>query len=231
MFQAGYWVLGRWRGVPIKLHFTIVLGALVFCEFRWDPGFFLAYPCLILIHELGHAAFVRRLGHRVAAVEVTGFGGVCRWSGHATDSEEALIAWGGVVAQLLVFAVATLWLRHFLPTSAFGWQVAMTLTHTNLWLVVLNLLPIPPLDGARAWGIFGALRDRRSSNLPRENWRDRAADAEGAWFDKLRPRAKRPGASEVDIEAEGPLNSDAQQAIDRLLKSVTGKARNTEHDD
>ncbi|HWZ92424.1 MAG TPA: hypothetical protein VNW92_26345 [Polyangiaceae bacterium] len=237
MFGSGYWRLGRWRGAPVLLHFSILLGLLVFGGFRWSAGFFVAYPCLILVHELGHAALVRRCGHRVVGIEVTGLGGVCRWSGNASPFEEALIAWGGVLAQLALFALTLLWLKLLPPTSELAWDLTATFTHTNLWLVAVNLIPIPPLDGARAWGIFGAFRERGSAGLPHGTWRDHSVDAQRAWFDELRGRhnpsnpSNPSSAEEFSPNAVGPLSSETQQALDRLLKSVTGKARDSERGD
>jgi stage IV sporulation protein FB len=232
MFRRGYLRLGRWRGVPIKLHWSILLALVVFSRFRWSPGFFVAYPCLVLIHELGHALLVRRIGHRVVSVEATGLGGVCAWSGNATPFEEAAIAWGGVLAQLALLIAAELCLWVLPPTSRFGWEVMGTFTDTNLWLMAINLMPIPPLDGARAWGIIRAYGERGPANLPHGTWRDRSADAQRPWFDKLRKtRRKAAAGSEFEASPDGPLNAETQQAIDRLLKGVTGKTRDSERGD
>ncbi|HTA90077.1 MAG TPA: hypothetical protein VK745_10890 [Polyangiaceae bacterium] len=232
MFRRGYWRVGRWRGVPIKLHWSILLVALVFSRFRFLPGFFVAYPCLVLLHELGHALLVRRLGHRVVRVEVTGLGGVCDWSGNATPFEEAAIAWGGVLAQLALLIAAELCLWALPPTSRFGWEVLSTFTDTNLWLMAINLMPIPPLDGAHAWGIIKAYRERGSANLPHGTWRDRSADTQRAWFDKLRKTSRKaPAHSEFEASPNGPLSPETQHAIDRLLKGVTGKTRDSERGD
>jgi hypothetical protein len=235
MFRSGYWRLGRWHGAPVLLHFSVLLGLLVFGGFRSSLGFFVAYPCLILVHELGHAALVRRCGHRVVGIEVTGLGGVCHWSGNASPFEEALIAWGGVLAQLALFALTLLWLKLLPPKSELAWDLTATFTHTNLWLVAVNLIPIPPLDGARAWGIFRAFRERGSTgSLPHGTWRDHSADAQRAWFDELRGRhaTRNPrSAEEFNPDSVGPLSSETQQTLDRLLKSVTGKARDSERGD
>ncbi|HEY4102931.1 MAG TPA: hypothetical protein VGM44_03535 [Polyangiaceae bacterium] len=225
MFGGGYWQVGRFRGAPIRLHFSILLGLVVFSRFSWLPGFFVAFPCLVLLHELGHAILVKRFGHDLTQVELTGLGGACHWSGNASPFEEAAIAWGGVLAQLLLYAGTRLWLRLAPPETWFGAQVAFTFTDTNLWLVAINLMPIPPLDGARAWQIFSAWNDRGPANLPHGTWRDHDRNAQRAWFDKLRPETRAKRSSEP--ETDGPLSADAQQAIDRLLKNVTGKAKNS----
>jgi hypothetical protein len=110
--------------------------------------------------------------------------------------------------------------------------MAGTFTETNLSLVALNLLPIPPLDGARAWRIFRAFRQRGSARFPQGTWRDHAPDAQRAWFDKLGAQSRRPGrGAQPDLDPEGALSPEAQAAIDRLLRGVTGKARNSRRND
>src|SRR4051812_9526890 len=121
MFRAGYWQIGRFRGAPVRLHFSILLGLMLFGGFSWRPGFFLAYPLLVLLHELGHAALVHRCGHSVDALEVTGLGGACHWSGNSTPFEESLIAWGGVLAQLAVYVGARAWELAWPAESDFAW--------------------------------------------------------------------------------------------------------------
>jgi hypothetical protein len=197
MFRSGYLTIGRWRGAPIKLHWSIPVAAVVLNGFQFRPGILLAFTLLILIHELGHAVMVRLLGHRVVAVEVTGLGGLCHWSGNASPFEDSLIAWGGVLAQLLLWFATTFWLWFGLdatPPSAFVWDVIAVFTSTNLWLMALNLIPLEPLDGARAWKIFGAWRDRGPGDLPYGTWRDHSRHAQLHWYDRLRgkSRAKKP---------------------------------------
>lgn len=224
MFRSGYWQIGRFRGAPIRLHFSILLGLLFFSRFTWSPGLFVAYPVLVLLHELGHAALVRRCGHSVDALEVTGLGGACHWSGNSTPFEESLIAWGGVLAQLAVYVAATIWELVSPPESDFAWQVLRTFTDTNLWLMALNLLPIPGFDGARAWAIFRNYRMRGAAGVPQGSWRGGSADDQQAWYSGKRPRPG-PRPPRADVDSDGPLNAEAQRALDRLLKSVTGKAK------
>ncbi|MEZ4248025.1 MAG: hypothetical protein R3B99_07280 [Polyangiales bacterium] len=37
MFSTGFWTIGRYRGIPIRLHWSIPLGAL-FGRFAFVPG-------------------------------------------------------------------------------------------------------------------------------------------------------------------------------------------------
>lgn len=167
MFSSGFLRLGRIRGVPVRFHWSVALGALIFSGFRFAPAFWLAFPVLVLIHELGHALIAQRLGHRALGIEVTGFGGLCHWDPRgASPLHHALVAWGGVVAQLALFvaAIAYLLIR---PGVFYAWeaQVLHVFTTTNLFIIVLNLLPFPPLDGARAWTLFRHLRGPGAARL------------------------------------------------------------------
>jgi stage IV sporulation protein FB len=170
VFTSGFIEFGRVRGVPIRFHWSVLIGALFFSGFRFAPAFWLSFPLLVLIHELGHAFVVQRLGHRALGIEVTGFGGLCHWDPRfASRLDHALVAWGGVAAQFVLFLIATAYL--FVsggPRYAWEAQVLSVFTTTNLWLMALNLLPIPPLDGARAWTLFGELKALRQRGWRRK---------------------------------------------------------------
>jgi stage IV sporulation protein FB len=167
--MTGAWSLGRIGGVAVRLHWSALLGAIFFSGFRFAPGAWLGFVAVILVHELGHALVVRVTGQHVFGVDVHGLGGECRWAGHATPLQRAAIAWGGVWAQLALFAVA-------LPVSwvvghhlgAFGADLLHALTWSSLSLAAINLLPIAPLDGAEAWKLprllAARLRERRAAS-------------------------------------------------------------------
>jgi len=130
------------------------------------PAFWLAFALLILIHELGHALVVLRYGLGLSEIAIHGAGGYCRHEQSGTRFQEAFVAWGGVLAQLALFAatqVALLALGP--PTSRPAAQVVHVFTEVNLWVAALNLIPFEPLDGAKAWPMLGMLAAR---------WRKRA---------------------------------------------------------
>jgi len=164
MLQSGYLSLGRIRGIPVRAHPLILLGALFFTGFRFEPAAWLGFVALILTHELGHALVIKRYGLHVESIDLHAFGGATRWAGYATGWQRAVIAWGGVVAQVglllltlgIVAVIGT-------PRSVLFAELVSVFTVTNLWLIGLNLLPFPPLDGATAWKIVRELRDRWSS--------------------------------------------------------------------
>src|SRR3954469_24579295 len=100
-FQNGFLVIGHWRKVPIRVHWTMPFGALLLSRFRFAPVVWAAFFVLVLIHEIGHAFVVQRVRATAIAVEVHAFGGLCRWQGDVTPLARAAIAWGGVWAQMV----------------------------------------------------------------------------------------------------------------------------------
>ncbi|MCC6554940.1 MAG: hypothetical protein IT372_18355 [Polyangiaceae bacterium] len=172
MLGGGYLSIGRWRGAPVRLHWTLPLGALVFGQLELVPAYWLAFAILIFVHELGHAVVVDRCRQRVVSIDIHGFGGACRWAGSVTPMQRALIAWGGVLGQLaLLLGTRAAVLAFGEPTTAFQHHVAHAFVMTNVILMALNLLPIPPLDGVEAWRIVpllaGRARQARARSLRR----------------------------------------------------------------
>jgi hypothetical protein len=229
MFDRGYWHVGTLRGVPIRLHWSIPLGCIVFSGFNFVPAFWVSFTFLVLAHELGHAAVVRWFRHRTLSVDVTGFGGLCRWSGHASPFERSAIAWGGVLAQAAIL-LPTYLLVTFLgaPTNPHVSQVVYAFTHSNMLLIGLNLLPFPPLDGAEAWKIFrqgrfhgwlASLRDRvrrRPKRAPpRSASPAKVIDLEGARRKRQKDVAHDPG-----VRQESP-----KELADELIRLSEEAAR------
>lgn len=171
--SRGWWTIGRLRGAPIRLHWSLPLGALVWSGFSFAPAFWLAFAALILVHELGHALLVLRYRLGLTEVAVHGAGGYCQ-HGSGSRFEEAAVAWGGVLAQLSLFVivqVAALVLGP--PRAAYTAQAYYVFTSANLWLVCINLIPVEPLDGAKAWPLLGMLVARfRARSTPRRSVAD-----------------------------------------------------------
>ncbi len=171
MFETGYLKIATLKGAPVRIHWSVALGALMFTGFRFAPAAWLGFVLLVLAHELGHAALVLRYRLEVVGIDVHGFGGVCRWQGVSSAWQRAVIAWGGVLAQLVLLAATeAIVLATGGPTSPFAAELVAVFTATNLWLLLINLIPVPPLDGASAWTIFRAWREGRGA-------RDRRAAA------------------------------------------------------
>lgn len=90
---------------------------------------------------------------RVPAIGVTlhGAGGECAATGWATPAQESIVAWGGVLAQLALFALITLLAELGVwPEHEIGRELYNVLAVLNLVLVLLNLLPVGRLARRRA---------------------------------------------------------------------------------
>jgi stage IV sporulation protein FB len=208
MFETGYLQIGRLKGAPVRIHWSVVLGVLVFTGFRFAPAAWLGFVLLLLAHELGHAALVLRYRLDVVSVDVHGFGGVCRWNGVSTRWERAVIAWGGVLAQLAILALTYgVVLATGAPSSSFATELVYVFTATNLWLLLINLMPVAPLDGADAWTIVRAWKERRGS-------RDRMAGA--------REHLRRIETAE---KREASLTAEDEERLRKLFEDTTRPPR------
>lgn len=237
MFERGTLQVARYRGAPILLHWSLALGLLAFGGFAFVPGFWVGFTGLILLHELGHAYLVRRLGFDVEAVVVHGFGGYCSWHGRASRLEHSVIAWGGVLAQALLLGGTFAYVQVMGPaTSAFGFYLQDAWIRANLWIMALNLLPVAPLDGAEAWQIFRAMRVESVTFrqvlrrcLPGFGGRGRKRKLESPPTSD-RPASERPpsktdarkGSGKAPDEEPSP---EAQRAIADALRRISEQAR------
>jgi len=128
----------------------------------------------ILAHELGHALMYRRFGQD-ARIILYHFGGLAiptNWGRrrHLRPAERFLVSAAGPVAQLLLALVVILVLRgggYLVPfpiesvgealglftgqrfRSAYGLALADFLLYVNVMWPLLNLMPVPPLDGGQ----------------------------------------------------------------------------------
>jgi Zn-dependent protease len=81
----------------------------------------------------------------------------------ASAANEILVAWGGVVAQLVVLLLALA--LHYVPgisttpvVATIAVPVLFVFTQINLFLMIVALLPIGPFDGRQAWAVISRTR-------------------------------------------------------------------------
>lgn len=219
MFERGYLQIGRIHGIPLRIHWTMPIGALIFSGFAFAPAFWVGFFVVVLVHELGHALLARRYRQRVLSIDITGFGGLTRFAGRATRREHAVIAWGGVLAQALLLAVTLgVVLAAGSPRSWILAQLVAVFTTANLWIIGLNLLPFPPLDGATAWPLIGELF---------QNWRNRGGrgSARGSSSRRVRPRWPRPRAPRGNgAPPRHPPSASADREMADALRRIAEQA-------
>jgi len=169
-FFGWSWSLGRWRGVDIRFHFSMLLSIpIAYWLFKpvdlrgvvesllWVSGFTL----FILLHEVGHAFAAQVVGVEVKSIVVWLLGGLTNLA-HKPEKPAHnffIYAAGPLMNMLLAFlciVAYVLMAMVFLPLSkdadTYIWiqtfqNLFFSLALANLILVVFNLIPVYPLDG------------------------------------------------------------------------------------
>lgn len=144
-------------GAHLHLHWTaLVAGGVLFGALIRHPLHaalsVLAYFGVILLHEAGHAFVARKLGYPPDNVYVGLLHGRCEFEHPDTLRDHALIAWGGVLAQLAL-AVPVLVVSLVVPIGSVSFLSlpVRILGFFNLVNALVNLAPVQGLDGAVAW--------------------------------------------------------------------------------
>lgn len=157
--ETGYRLVGKWKGIPVFFHWTVLL---------WFPWFVfnfrslsaslmasVAMIALLFAHEAGHAYAARARRLEVVAIRLFLMHGRCAYQAPEYEKDDIFVAWSGVLAQLGVLVVAgsmALAMAQWLP-QAYLWcePLLFVLIKVNLFMAIFNLLPIAPLDGHLAW--------------------------------------------------------------------------------
>jgi Zn-dependent protease len=119
----------------------------------WGWRFAFVFMLLILVHELGHALFMRAVGVPASMPYfIPGFGALITMKGRpASVLQEAYIAYAGpLIGSLAAFAC-------FLYGEATGDRFWLAIAYTGFFLNLFNLFPVMPLDGGR---VVGAISPR-----------------------------------------------------------------------
>jgi Zn-dependent protease len=160
-------------GAPLYLHWSVFLGiGICVLNGTKQPLYALTCVCsylaILLVHESGHALVTKYLGYRVYEIRLSIIHGLCVHSGDMwSEWHEVAIAWGGVLAQVIV-AIAVLLLSLIPGIDRFVvlGPIFAFLGPISLLIALYNLTPVRPLDGAKAWRIvpllFEKWRSRRS---------------------------------------------------------------------
>jgi Zn-dependent protease len=117
---------------------------------------------IIFLHEAGHAYFAKRLGYRAYDIYLGFVHGQCVYEAPHSEKHECIIAWGGVVAQLVV-ALPLIVLATLTPIAKIpgvGPVVAL-LGYVSAMIALINLAPSRGLDGHKAWRLIPILLAER----------------------------------------------------------------------
>ncbi len=163
----------RILGFPVKVEWTfwlvtVLLGS-AYASIPGPRGITLILTwvavvfCSIIWHELGHALARKRFGASFSELRLYSFGGLCSGPGRFTRTESMIISAAGPAANLALGVL--IWATAQSPLAVGWWMpffVSMALW-INVGWAILNLLPIPPLDGGR---IMEAAMANRNPSLP-----------------------------------------------------------------
>jgi stage IV sporulation protein FB len=155
------------RGIDVYIHWTILALAVAILAVS-NRGTaatilgFSAYLALLILHESGHLFMARRRGYQAFSMVIYPFLGLAQYEAPGVRIDRALIAWGGVMAQIVVGVPVTLYVlllgyTPFEPLNA----VLVILGGYSLCVAIFNLLPIRPLDGSKAWDVIPAWFEQR----------------------------------------------------------------------
>jgi Zn-dependent protease len=212
------WHLGHWRGIPISLHWTVFIGIPWFLwqtrSFVDTAVAFVAFCFLLLVHELGHAAVARWRHVEVDGIQLFFLHGRCTHELPDYELDDVFIAWGGVAAQFVVLVAALAADVLLAAFSSIAHVLASPLLRvfiaTNIFIMIFNLIPLAPFDGAKAWRILPILADWCKETSWARKWRRRSAAREAARAKKLEAESERIAADIIDKLKKG--KSDAERS-------------------
>lgn len=166
-------------GARLHVHWSVLIASgIMLGAFIRQPVhalvLVLSYFGVILLHEAGHALVAKRLGYSPTEIYLTFIHGLCVYQHPDTLKENAMIAWGGVLLQLLV-AIPLIVIGQLTPlgsVSLFAIVVAV-LGYMSLLVALLNLAPARGLDGALAWRLLPIIfHEIRHGSIARKTTKD-----------------------------------------------------------
>jgi Zn-dependent protease len=189
--MKGFVRLTRIAGVTVYMHWSVIAVTMVLLlnairDAAVTVFLLFAYLAVLLLHEAGHALAAQRLGYRVWSIEMYPFHGLTRYEAPASHYHACVVAWGGVLAQLMVALPLIYWSATFGFTRVGVFNALIAIFgYLSAVIAVLNLLPVGRLDGATAWQIVPYLWRRyvkRTPRPPRTDKRVEPARTKGDWI-------------------------------------------------
>ena len=153
----------RILGARLHIHWPVGVAASLIFASSWRQPLHavlavLSYFGIILLHEVGHAAMAMRLGYQPLNIYLSLCHGRCECEFPRTLREQAIVAWGGVLAQFAI-AVPLIFLNTTTQLGSvpyFGTLIGL-LGYFSLLVALMNLAPARGLDGALAWQLVPIL--------------------------------------------------------------------------
>ena len=167
MIEDGSLRIGKFFGIPLKLHWTfgLIVIYVMFNVILNDSFWFLWYIAMlfisVILHEYGHALTAKRFSINTRDIILSPIGGVARLENLPDKPwQEMLVAIAGPLVNLFIVLIIVLGLTitgkyPYLPENLiqvnsnsvpefFRWVIIM-----NFSLFLFNLIPAFPMDGGR----------------------------------------------------------------------------------
>lgn len=111
---------------------------------------------IVLWHELGHVVAAHRFSWRVKRILLLPFGGVAEMDEHGNRPfhEEFIVTIAGPFQHIVIFFIA--YVAHYVNILSDEWY--KQLLEYNLSILLINLLPIWPLDGGKLLFLYRTMR-------------------------------------------------------------------------
>lgn len=141
----------RWRicsigGTDIQVHVSL-LAYLAYAGFIGHLKIVVIALVSIILHEAAHAVASACLGQKPRCLEITSLGAVMR-----IEDESALMPLRRMLVLLAGPAATLMLCWTAVARTAYTWmgvEIGQLIFTTNLCILMLNLLPVLPLDGGR----------------------------------------------------------------------------------
>ena len=170
---------GRWFGIPVRIHVLLILFIALIFGLEWNFRHLLnpaaqgtaivtvvVLMFSILVHELGHLFAISNLGGYCGLMVLTPWGGSSEFSTHESGKARTVIHLAGPFVNGIIFLFGAMlltrhWQAELLPLinpfrphafEAAEWEHSLLqiVTWINFQLLVVNLIPCFPFDGAAA---------------------------------------------------------------------------------
>ncbi len=156
MEEFRYISLFKFQKVPIYAHWSlcIIMLFVVVLSFQYSFIFVsvISILAIMLIHELGHLLLANKLGLKTYRINLYLIHASCERHLSNSEYENHLVAWGGVLAQAVVFVPSLLFFHIFINDLPDYLLISLFfLGHVSLLTALFNLLPLPYFDGSSCW--------------------------------------------------------------------------------
>ncbi|MCI7401746.1 MAG: hypothetical protein MSH40_03610 [Christensenella sp.] len=144
----------------MKFHPLFFLVAIYFIAAE-KASLFAGYTIAIIVHEYSHYLVAKALGYSLGAVKIMPYGG--RISGYTYNSffDGMMIAFAGPIANIVLsLVIMSSW---SLINNAYDYTI--NIIRSNIYLALVNLLPIYPLDGSQIVFLFSKNKIRMAKRL------------------------------------------------------------------